>query len=152
MVYDAGREVVLLFGGTSADNSTWEWNGSQWTERTSRVPLRRAGHSLAYDEARNEILLHGGVSWRGDPPTVFFLCDTWVYRVAETWVNFAYPGLPNFPETGTRNAPFNTLSEAVNVALPGSIVKVNAGSSSERLTVSKSLRLEAIGGLVIIGQ
>ena len=59
MVYDAGRETIVMFGGERAE--TWEWDGATWTERTPPgSPPPRTGHSLAYDEARARVVLHGG--------------------------------------------------------------------------------------------
>ena len=41
MVYDANRQVVVMFGGagdTAAFGDTWEWDGTAWTQRTLAGP------------------------------------------------------------------------------------------------------------------
>jgi hypothetical protein len=86
MVYSPASGKVLLFGGTGEINGgkfndTWEWNGSTWTERLSaKVPPARYGHAMAYDAARNEVVLFGGaldLYSASSPPT--FFSDTWVW-------------------------------------------------------------------------
>jgi M6 family metalloprotease-like protein len=68
---------------------------------------------------------------------------------SDTWVDFQYNGT----ESGTFGQPFNTLSEAANAATHGGTVKFKTGgSSSESLTLSKRLDLQALGGPVTIGQ
>lgn len=67
MAYDAGRQRVVLFGGTDLPrgtprNDTWEWDGSSWTEvqPASRPPARVANAGMAYDAARQRVVLFGG--------------------------------------------------------------------------------------------
>lgn len=76
MAYDEARSVTVLFGGYYYDspiwcswgpcdttqyfNDTWEWDGSQWTERPVAGPVPRAGHIMAYDSIRQVIVLFGG--------------------------------------------------------------------------------------------
>lgn len=67
--------------------------------------------------------------------------------IPETWVDFDYVGTEN----GSFANPFNTLAEGVAAASPGGILKIKAGSSSERPTLTKRLNLEAAGGSVTIG-
>jgi M6 family metalloprotease-like protein len=71
---------------------------------------------------------------------------------ADTWVDFAYAGLPQFPEQGTFDAPFNTIAEAVSAASRGGILKIKTGSSGETPTIAKPLSLEAVGGPVTLGR
>lgn len=85
MVYDASRGVCVLFGGTNNANigllgDVWEWNGQQWTQRTSAGgPIARRTHRMVYDEARVKMLMFGG--WNGVE-----LGDTWEYTQAG-WSN-----------------------------------------------------------------
>jgi hypothetical protein len=66
MAYDEQRERVVLFGGSAPDRlgDTWEWDGERWIDLTPSSPLAspsaRAGHTLAYDRARELVLLFGG--------------------------------------------------------------------------------------------
>jgi hypothetical protein len=74
------RQVVVLFGGFVPSGQdiadTWEWNGTNWTLRSSGGgPSPRGAHRLAYDEARNTTLLYGGYSTPGQVT----LGDTWTW-------------------------------------------------------------------------
>jgi hypothetical protein len=75
LVYDAGRGVVVLFGGTFYDpnrdnvfplGETWEYDGVDWR----RVPVLgpepcdRWG-SMTYDPTRGRTLLFGGITFTG---------------------------------------------------------------------------------------
>ena len=68
MAYDAARNVVILFGGLDnatqlASSETWEWDGNTWTQRTPATsPSPRYGHTMAYDNARNVVVLFGGIN------------------------------------------------------------------------------------------
>ena len=83
MAYDAARQVTVLFGGRSFDGSltdyddTWEWNGQVWTNRQVSGPAARNMHMMAYDAAREKIVLFGG---HGDGR----LGDTWEWD-GQTW-------------------------------------------------------------------
>ena len=65
-----------------------------------------------------------------------------------TWVDFAYTGT----QRGTFDAPYRTLAGGVTAAPTGGRIMVKAGASSETLSVSKTVTLEAFGGTVTIGQ
>ncbi|MBK8977824.1 MAG: PD40 domain-containing protein [Planctomycetes bacterium] len=67
MVYDAARQRVVMFGGYAASArpvyyaDTWEWDGGNWIYRSStRRPIGRADHAMAYDAARQRVVLFGG--------------------------------------------------------------------------------------------
>jgi hypothetical protein len=64
MAYDAGRGVVVLFGGTSSvvsNAETWEWNGSIWVRRcTNCGPSPRYYLAMAHDSVLRETVLFGG--------------------------------------------------------------------------------------------
>jgi len=67
MVYDSARQVVVLFGGCYYDgtytnyNDTWEWDGTNWTERFSvDVPSPRRAHAMVYDSIHGVVVLFGG--------------------------------------------------------------------------------------------
>jgi hypothetical protein len=66
MVFDASRNVVLLFGGLAAGNrplsDTWSWDGQDWTELEDIGPSSRFAHAMAYDSARQRTVLFGGAS------------------------------------------------------------------------------------------
>ncbi len=77
MAYDAARQHVVLFGGYAggalplSHSDTWEWDGSNWTQPVPQSPSRRHDHAMAYDVARQCVVLFGG--W--DNYSAF--SDTW---------------------------------------------------------------------------
>jgi len=68
MVYDSARKCMVLFGGiqnsqqeaTALPNQTWEWDGKRWTERQDIGPSSRLDPGMAFDSARNRVVLFGG--------------------------------------------------------------------------------------------
>jgi hypothetical protein len=75
MAYDAARGQVVLFGGYGNGgppqlNETWVWDGTNWTQKSpASSPPPRYGHAMAYDAARGQVVLFGGVCYN----------DTWVW-------------------------------------------------------------------------
>ncbi len=72
MAFDDNRGVIVLFGGVASldgnsgffDNSTWEWDGTQWADVTpeSGNPPARFGSKLIYDPVRKTVLMYGGMT------------------------------------------------------------------------------------------
>jgi hypothetical protein len=69
MAYDAARGKTILFGGSTPDmqihGDTWEWDGQTWDGQTwMRVsetgPAPRFPGGMAYDPARQEVVLYSG--------------------------------------------------------------------------------------------
>ena len=59
---------------------TWEWDGTTWLPRTPVTsPLARRGHALAYDAARQRVVLFGGQGNGGN------FSDTWEWD-GTTWL------------------------------------------------------------------
>ena len=81
MAYDSARQRIVLFGGlTRIDGTltplddTWEWDGDTWHEvETTTRPPARSDHAMAYDSARDRVVLFGGRPSVLDPP----FADTW---------------------------------------------------------------------------
>jgi hypothetical protein len=64
----------------------------------------------------------------------------------EVWVNFGWTG----PTEGDFFRPFNTIAAAVAAVAEGGVIKIMPGSTSERLSIHKKVRLIApIGGVTI---
>lgn len=101
MVYDTNRNKAVLFGGSDPTNwpnieyfnDTWEWDSAThatdpdqsdaWTRitPTGQSPSARYGHAMAYDSARQRVVLFGGWS-----PSGGLLDDTWEWDGATaTW-------------------------------------------------------------------
>jgi hypothetical protein len=96
MAYDAVSKKVVLFGGASGPNDgtcrdgslvpcelgtylddTWEWDGvaRTWTQRNPAVsPPAVADAAMAYDAARQQVVLYGG-NLRSGPSN-----QTWVWN------------------------------------------------------------------------
>jgi hypothetical protein len=54
---------VILFGGTTGagnDSATWQWDGKHWAQRGDFGPSPRALSTMAYDSARDRVVLFGG--------------------------------------------------------------------------------------------
>lgn len=66
--YVSSRNTLLLHGGKYSYNGedtilsdTWEWDGNTWTQSTgATTPTASWGGTIAYDDARQRLLLHGG--------------------------------------------------------------------------------------------
>jgi N-acetylneuraminic acid mutarotase len=99
MVYDAARKRLFLFGGentTVALNDAWERDQATgvWTNLTppsvlpSAWPAPRGGHAMVYDNARQRVLLVGGVQFRSGPSGL--LQDTWEWNgTTKQWLQVA---------------------------------------------------------------
>ncbi|MBW1809527.1 MAG: hypothetical protein JRJ87_15125 [Deltaproteobacteria bacterium] len=76
MVYDAGNDRVMLFGGrdsTSLPPETWEWDGNSWSIACDGGPSCPAPHqcerpAMAYNRHLGEVVLFGG-AWSWTPGT-----------------------------------------------------------------------------------
>jgi hypothetical protein len=79
IAFDSARGKAVMYGGLGTVGvyfaDTWEWDGSNWvlTAPNEAPPAIRVDHSMAYDSARNQVVLYGG----GQNPGPDF--NTWVY-------------------------------------------------------------------------
>jgi photosystem II stability/assembly factor-like uncharacterized protein len=85
MVADPARGNVVIFGGggndpTQPSADTWTWDGSSWTRLQPRTsPPARSEFSMAYDAARGNVVIFGGMgraNGAAPPPN---LNDTWIW-------------------------------------------------------------------------
>src|SRR5262249_5953572 len=65
MQYDASRARTVLVGGSSAAgalNDVWEWNGTDWLQRTPEIvpPSPRSDAAMAYDPDHGRLQMFGG--------------------------------------------------------------------------------------------
>lgn len=99
MTWDEARAEVVLFGGLVEvseanqlvdSNETWTWNGSDWTlETPANIPAPRRGHAMAYDRARRQVVLFGGIDASGTP-----MGDTWTWD-GSNWHARTPPNAPS---------------------------------------------------------
>jgi hypothetical protein len=71
-------------GGALGEFVTWAWDGSSWTQMPGVNPPARNGQALAYDAARDRVVLFGGFTSAGD------LADLWEWDGA-TWEERSAP-------------------------------------------------------------
>lgn len=57
--YDAARQQTLVFGSASSD--TWLWDGAAWQQVVGPAPSPRQTAAIAYDSARQRVVLVGGL-------------------------------------------------------------------------------------------
>ena len=95
LAFDSSRQRVVLFGGAGASetgavllNDTWEWDGQEWTQQADTGPTNRRLHTMAFDSARNRVVLFGGAN-AADAA----LGDTWEWNGA-VWTQVASFGPP----------------------------------------------------------
>ncbi|MGE3172022.1 MAG: hypothetical protein AB7O97_05300 [Planctomycetota bacterium] len=72
MAYDALRQRAVVFGGFQPSGSgspyhgdTWEWDGATWSQRPIAGPSSRTYHAMAWDAARQKVMLFGGLDGTG---------------------------------------------------------------------------------------
>lgn len=82
MAYDKGRGRAVIFGGAPSTccnqlTDTWTWNGANksWALAATTGPGARFFHSMAYDAARQRVVVFGGQT-----PTSGMQNDTWVWN------------------------------------------------------------------------
>ena len=86
VAYDSTSQNVIMFGGLDEDQEPmadlWTWNGDQWTEipPSATMPPARSHHAMAYDSARDKLVLYAGATPNSD------LSDTWEWDPStNTW-------------------------------------------------------------------
>jgi hypothetical protein len=100
MAFDSARAVAVLFGGAALNplrrlDDLWEWDGVRWRqpEISSERPAGRNGHAMAFDSARREIVVFGGIDEAGN-----LLADTWLWN-GSAWRRAEVEGPPARFET-----------------------------------------------------
>lgn len=97
MVYDAKRQVMVLFGGFGPIGSgpvdTWEFDGTQWHQvATSGPPGARQFPLLAYDPVRESIILSGGGQYQPYGGSGYkYFDDVWQWNES-AWSEITPPG------------------------------------------------------------
>lgn len=119
MVYDERAQRVVLFGGRLqggglAGAGMWEWNGAQWTQRSSaQVPGARANLAMVYARGalgQGRTVLAGGVVSNGSASS-----DTWAWDGATG----QWQGVGSLPTTMSSHAMAYDSRDNVIVAFGG---------------------------------
>ncbi len=84
-VYDSRTHALLVFGGATATEvraDLWRWRLGSWHRSPATGPEPRTFPAMAYDSARDEIVLFGGsrVLFGDSSSRPAMLADTWVLR------------------------------------------------------------------------
>jgi hypothetical protein len=115
MVYDAAHRQMLMYGGGDqfVSSETWAWNGASWTNLTPPSPALGPkavdSFALAYDAARQQVVLFGGEYYQSGVGAVV-LGETWIWN-GSNWTN-ATPALSPSPRVGVAMA-YDSASEQV---------------------------------------
>ena len=88
LAFDSRRGVTVLYGGIptyETKGSTWEWDGTQWTEIiTENSPGEKFEHRMVYDAARGMVVLFGGDRFsKSSDQTWLYDGSNWVLSDAE---------------------------------------------------------------------
>lgn len=79
LVYDAERDRIIAFGGTSngndVNNTTWEWDGHTWKKFEGPSPEARQSFAMIYNSKEKKTIMYGGM---GSSPDKIFT-DTWEF-------------------------------------------------------------------------
>jgi hypothetical protein len=82
--YDSIRDVCVMFGGylPGVSAETWLYDAAldQWTLAVVAGPPGRRVHAMAFDAARGEVMLFGGLADRVQAPHLEYLADTWTWN------------------------------------------------------------------------
>jgi hypothetical protein len=95
MAYDGARQRTVLYGGQQSGTgvyptTTWLWDGTAWQSlATTPNPGQRLNHAMAYDSARQRVVLFGGSL----VPSTPFSAQTWEWNGA-AWTLMAPSASP----------------------------------------------------------
>lgn len=87
MTYDSERDHLVLYGGNSDDPEgeevtvladIWIWNGTEWIKPDVSGPGPRSLHAMAYDAARQRIVLFGGSEVANDDSVWEWNGEKWI--------------------------------------------------------------------------
>jgi hypothetical protein len=79
MAYDPSLRQVVMFGGNGWDDTTWLWDGQNWSRSQSdplSSPRPRWAEGLAWDGIRRQIVMFGGRQYRSGYKD---FGDTWIW-------------------------------------------------------------------------
>jgi hypothetical protein len=130
-----------LVGGEGRDNpplaDTWLWDGAAWQQLPVEGPPARSFHTLAYDEARQRLVLFGGFdrpAYQGGQPRL----DTWEWDGAAWTCAFACDDPYTFPTVALASA---TPTPTTPTGLAPSAAQAPAPCNGHDLAYFPSLQL-----------
>jgi hypothetical protein len=145
MAYDAARQQVVLFGGGDIQGyfyfgGTWTWDGTDWTKVIpAHSPAPRNLLGMAYDAAREQVVLFGGRSRRSDYVGVG---DTWTWDGTD-WT----PHLAGSIWLDRRSgSPGSAIEVRCWGFAPGEAVRLSFLDSIQGRTVFARVRTDRTGG------
>ncbi|MCA8975849.1 MAG: hypothetical protein KDC98_14095 [Planctomycetes bacterium] len=126
MTFDPVRNVTVLFGGASNYfmpghtilGDTWEWNGTNWTQRsTPTAPPARLAPGFAYMPGQNQAILFGGRSTSGSG-----LRDTWAWN-GNSWTQLTPATVPPAMPSSRINNPmtYDPVRQRLVLAWAGNV-------------------------------
>jgi hypothetical protein len=127
MVYDSGREIMVLYGGTNLSGwltDTWEYDGVSWTQNTNANGPSRAGAGMVYDSRRAKVVLFGGDTSGGVGGGPLLMNGTWEYD-GQTWKNKIAENDPNSPTQRNNVAMVYDSARGKTVLFSGADTKGN---------------------------
>jgi hypothetical protein len=161
MAFDLLRGVAVLLGGeiitqrysnsvvTAYTRETWEWNGSDWEDRSLvyNFCCNAQPSAMVYESARQQVMLFdlfvGAIS---NPDSTYALATGNGRSLNYVdWSNFF------FLEDGSPLFPFRTLGHALPCTLGAATISIRGGDYPEgALQINKQVRIVANNGSVHI--
>ena len=129
--YDPGTKSDVMFGGSlygtldTTVGETWEWKGTDWTQRAVVGPQARSSNPLAFDERRHVLVMFGGYHDR-----FTILGDTWEWN-GKRWIQ-------NLPATAP---PARTAASMAEDPL-GGVVLFGGGPLNDTWTYPTNRKLQ----------
>ena len=131
MAFDSRRGRTVLFGGTTFGSGgsaqagdTWEWDGTNWTQRTpTSSPPSRWGHTMVYDSWAGMSLVFGGAGDSGA------LNDSWLWN-GSSWTQ----ALPSGAAPTARNYQEMAFDSARGVSVVFGGYAIGAGDFADTWT------------------
>jgi hypothetical protein len=120
VAFDEARGVMVLFGGNSDQGTgpradTWTFDGKLWVQqKPSSHPQGRTSFAMAYDQARHNVVLFGGMAQVGaGKGGVQAVDDTWIWN-GTTWKEMHPAHEPAFIyDWGAPQMQFDPISRTV---------------------------------------
>jgi hypothetical protein len=118
VAYDQAHGQMVIFGGNYGlhppTNETWTWDGKVWREALPAVsPPARNRAVMAYDGARRNVVLLGGVQMPKTRGVAMNLTDTWLWN-GSSWRELHPPHAPALDyDAGSPSMAFDPITGTV---------------------------------------